>query len=594
MHKRQWGVRLVNDTVARARLWAPDMERIRLQINSRTLEMEKDPEGWFEIEVDQIAAGDSYSFILPDGSSVPDPASQRQVDTVDGPSQLVDHKTFHWKNDHWRGRPWHEAIFYELHVGTFTQEGTVAAAAEKLDHIAGLGFTAIELMPIAAFEGMRGWGYDGILNYAPLPAYGSPDDLKSLIDRAHGAGLMVFLDVVYNHLGLFGNTIERYAPQFFHADGTPWGPAPDFGREETRSYFIDNALYWLTEFRLDGLRFDASDRLAADGKDWLVDEIADLARDRIRDRTIHLVVEDARNVPAPMEDRQGRPPSCRAAWNDDLHHAIHVLTTGEAGGHYEDFAVDPLTGIRTALAEGFIYQGQSRSSKGGEPSGKPSSHLPPTCFVNFLQNHDQIGNRLKGDRLSTLIDADIFKALTAMLYLSPQIPLTFMGEEFKAQTPFLFFSDHAAEDRVKALKGRLSEARNFGATRADDLASVPDPNALDTLRASKLDWKNATSDEGLWWRDFTRELLELRRRRIWPLIADPLPFSGRILPAEDGVIAVDWQLGRHRLELRCNLGKRDAMVPDMTGELFYRLGSEHGETSWPPGAIAFASDHPEG
>lgn len=589
MQKHQWGLRLVEDTVARARLWAPDMERIRLQISNRTLEMQKDAEGWFEIEVDHIAAGDSYSFILPDGSSVPDPASLRQVGTVDGPSQIVDHRTFRWINDHWRGRPWHEAIFYELHVGTFTEEGTFAAAAEKLEQIADAGFTAIELMPIAAFDGTRGWGYDGILNYAPLPAYGSPDDLKSLIDRAHGTGLMVFLDVVYNHLGLFGNTIERYAPQFFQAHGTPWGPAPDFSREETRSYFIDNALTWLSEYRFDGLRFDASDRLVADGKDWLVDEIADLAQDRISDRTIHLVIEDARNVPDPMEHRQGRPPTCRAAWNDDLHHAIHVLTTGEESGHYRDFASNAAAGIRTALAEGFIYQGQSRSSQDGEPSGKPSGHLPPTCFVNFLQNHDQIGNRLKGDRLSTLIDADIFKALTAMLYLSPQIPLTFMGEEFGSQAPFLFFSDHAAEDGQQALEGRLSEARNFGATRTDDLASVPDPNALESFRASKLDWENAESKDGLWWRDFTRELLEIRRRRIWPLIANPMPFSGKSLAAEDGVIAVDWHLGRHRLELRCNLGKTDALVPDITGETFFSRRVGPRATAWPPGGIAFAA-----
>lgn len=594
MHKRQWGLRLVKDTVARARLWAPDMERIRLQISDRMLDMEKGAEGWFEIEVDHIAAGDSYSFILPDGTSVPDPASQWQASSVDGPSRIVDHGAFRWKNDHWRGRPWHEAIFYELHVGTFTAEGTFAAAADRLDRIADLGFTAIELMPIVAFDGTRGWGYDGILNYAPLPAYGSPDDLKSLIDRAHGAGLMIVLDVVYNHLGLFGNTIERYAPQFFHPEGTPWGPAPDLSREETRSYFIDNALTWLSDFRFDGLRFDASDRLVAEGKPWLVDEISDLARERINDRTIHLVIEDVRNVPDPMEERQGRPPSCRAAWNDDLHHAIHVLTTGEASGHYRDFASEPANGLRMALAEGFIYQGQSRSSRDGEPSGKPSGHLPPTCFVNFLQNHDQIGNRLRGDRLSSLIDEEIFKALTVLLYLSPQIPLTFMGEEFKAQTPFLFFSDHAAEDRVEALKGRLAEARNFGATHADDLASVPDPNALDTFRASKIDWTAAATDEGLRWRDFTRDLLEIRRRRIWPLIADPGPYAGRILPAGEGVIAVDWQLAHHRLQLRCNLGRMNAEVPGLTGEEFYRLGAEPGETSWPPGAIAFASDRPEG
>lgn len=588
MDKGNWGLTLTGGALGTARIWAPQLDRISLRIKDRTLPMHKDGEGWFEVRVDQLSAGDAYDFVLPDGRQLPDPASRWQADDIASASRVADSRAYSWQNTGWTGRPWHEAVIYELHIGAFTAEGTFRAAAARLKALAELGFTAIELMPIAAFQGNRGWGYDGVLAYAPHPAYGTPDDLRFLIDSAHNAGMMVILDIVYNHLGVFGNVLEAYAPQFFSQGASPWGPAPDFSRQETRSYFIENALYWLTDFRFDGLRFDAADLLVAENHTWLVDEIADLVRDGIHDRIVHLVIEDARNISGPMEARGDGPPSCRAAWNDDFHHAAHVLTTGETVGHYRDFANDPCTGLRTALAEGFIYQGQPRASKDGEPSGEPSGHLPPTCFVNFIQNHDQIGNRLKGDRLSALIDARTFKALTALLYLSPHIPLTFMGEEFATGQSFFFFSDYPPETHEEALKARMQEADNFGGTLYAE-TPVPDPNALETFLDSKIQWRLLKEERSLSWQSFMKELLALRRSRIWPMLADLRQARGLVLPAADNVIAVNWQLGTHTLELRCNLGSETADAPPTTGDVFYRLLSEPGETALQPGATIFAA-----
>jgi maltooligosyltrehalose trehalohydrolase len=366
------------------------------------------------------------------------------------------------------------------------------------------------------------------------------------------------------------------------AGGIPLGARSRLLRPQTRSYFIENALYWLTDFRFDGLRFDASDLLVADNQTWLVDNIADRVRNEIHDRIVHLVVEDARDVPGPLDPPDGRPASFRAAWNDDFHHAVHVLTTGETVGHYSDFADDPRGGLRTALAEGFIDQGQPRASKDGEPSGEPSGHLPPTCFVNFLQNHDQIGNRLKGDRLSALIDARTFKALTAMLYLSPHIPLTFMGEEFATPQSFFFFSDYPPETHEEALKARLTEANNFGGTLSRSQC------APDILR-SKIDWRIPEEERSLSWQSFMKELLALRRARIWPMLADLPSARSSILPAPENVIAVNWELGDHVLELRCNLGSEPAEATLTSGEVFFQLQVEHGETALPPGATIFAA-----
>ncbi len=589
MNNGHWGLTLTDDALGTARIWAPDLNEISLQIQGRTLPMRKDGDGWFEVRVDGVTHGDTYGFRLPDGRHLPDPASRWQAHGADSASRIADSRSYSWQNPGWTGRPWHEAVIYELHVGTFTEAGTFRAAAERLETLADLGFTAIELMPIATFQGNRGWGYDGVLAYAPHPAYGTPGDLRHLIDTAHNAGMMVILDVVYNHLGVFGNVLEAYAPKFFSQGASPWGPAPDFSRPQTRSYFIENALYWLTDFRFDGLRFDASDLLVAEDQTWLVDDIADRVRNEIHDRIVHLVVEDARNIPSPLEAQNGRPASCRAAWNDDFHHAVHVLTTGETVGHYSDFADDPCNGLRTALAEGFIYQGQPRASKDGEPSGEPSGHLPPTCFVNFIQNHDQIGNRLKGDRLSALIDARTFKALTAMLYLSPHIPLTFMGEEFATRQSFFFFSDYPPETHEEALKARMKEADNFGGTLYDEDTLVPDPNAPGTFLASRIDWRILEEERSLSWQSFMKELLALRRERIWPMLADMPSARGFVVPAPDKVIAVNWELGGHVLELRCNLGSEPAEAPPTSGEVFFRLQAEQGDTALPPGATIFAA-----
>lgn len=589
MNKGTWGLTLADDAIATARIWAPDLDRLSLKLEDRTLPMEKNGDGWFEVRVDRLEAGDIYGFVLPDGRLLPDPASRWQADGIESVSRVVDSRIYSWQNPGWTGRPWHEAVIYELHVGTFTPEGTFRAAAAHLAALADLGFTAIELMPIATFKGKRGWGYDGVLAYAPHPAYGTPDDLRHLVDTAHSVGMMAILDVVYNHMGVHGNVLEDYAPQFFSSSASPWGPSPDFSRSETRNYFTENALSWLTDFRLDGLRFDASDLLVANHHAWLVDEIADLVEDRIAGRHVHLVVEDARNATGPLEPRGEKPPSCTAAWNDDFHHAVHVLTTGETVGYYRDFADDPCAGLRTALAEGFIYQGQPRPSKDSAPCGEPSGHLPPTCFIDFLQNHDQIGNRLKGDRLSTLIDAATFKALTALLYLSPHTPLTFMGEEFGARQSFFFFSDNPPETHEEACKARAKEADNFGGTLYDADTPVADPNALETFLASKIDWKQREEERSLTWQGFVKELLALRRAHIWPLLDNLSSAQGIALPAPDKVIAVNWQLDHHLLELRCNLGNKTVEAPPTSGDVFFRLEAEPGETALPRGAVILAA-----
>lgn len=589
MNDDLWGVHLLENGHGKARIWAPAAEHMSLEIGDRTISMDREETGWFEAHLDQPVAGEAYRFVKQDGRKVADPASRWQAGAVDGSSLVTDPKTYSWIHRDWPGRPWHEAVTYELHVGTFTAEGTFLAAARKLKELAELGFTAIELMPVAAFHGERGWGYDGVLAYAPHPAYGKPDDLKHLVDCAHGASMMVILDVVYNHFGIYGNMLEQYAPQFFLKDSTPWGPAPDFSRKETRSYFIENALYWLSDFRFDGLRFDAADRLVAQDQPWLVDEIADRARNLLPNRTLHLVAEDARHVTSPLEWKDGRAPSCRAVWNDDFHHAVHVLATGETVGHYADFAAEPSVGVRTALAEGFIYQGQARPSKEGKRHGEPSGHLPPTCFVNFLQNHDQIGNRLKGDRLSGLVEEDILKALTAMLYLSPQIPLAFMGDEFGTTQSFYFFSDYPSEVHEAGLKARMEEARNFGGSLYEKEFRAPDPNKRTTFLASKLQRPLAEDARSTSWREFVRELLAKRRSWIWPMLERLPSTEALVLPAPDKVIAVDWRLGNHKLELRCNLGREVATSPTTSGEVFYSLLAEPGTKALPPGGAIFAS-----
>jgi maltooligosyltrehalose trehalohydrolase len=536
------------------RLWAPAAKRVALVLDTGDVAMTPGDGGWYERRVDAVDAGTRYGFRIDDDIIVPDPASRSNPDGVHGRSAVVEPAAHSWNDETWKGRPWHEAVVYEMHVGTFTREGTFAAIVERLDELAGLGVTAVELMPLAAFPGARNWGYDGVLPFAPAASYGTPDDLKRLIDAAHARGLMMLLDVVYNHFGPEGNYLHAYAPQFFNPKHqTPWGAAINFDGEESRTvrdFFIHNALYWLEEFHFDGLRLDAVHAIIDESTPDVVTELAQRVRARFVDRHVHLVLENDRNQARYLSrDETGHPTLATAQWNDDVHHALHAIATGERDGYYADYA-NPVESFARALAEGFVFQGQPSDYRGGVPRGEPSHSLPPVAFVSFAQNHDQIGNRALGERLSMLADADLLRLLTACLLLAPQVPMLFMGEEFDARTPFLFFCNFGPELAEAVTRGRREEFARF---RDAPPQAIPDPNAESTFAASKLDRADATTPAGIASLAFHRHCLALRHRHIVPLL--PRMESGGSFHVEvNELVRVGWRSGAaYRLHFVANI-----------------------------------------
>ncbi|WP_187969419.1 malto-oligosyltrehalose trehalohydrolase [Aquibium microcysteis] len=560
-----WGAKVLGGGRVRFRLWAPGVKALALRLGGSDRPMRRDADGWFELVADDVSPGAEYLFVLPDGRAVPDPASRAQAGDVHGPSLVVDPAAHDWTARDWTGRPWEEAVIYELHVGTFTEEGTFAAAIGKLDHLVALGVTAVEVMPVAQFSGNRGWGYDGVLPYAPHSAYGGPDGLKRFVDAAHQRGLMVLLDVVYNHFGPDGNYISLYAPDFFRPqDHTPWGAAIAFDAEPVRRFFTENALCWLEEYRLDGLRLDAIDHVADD----LLAEIGQRVRARFPDRHVHLTTEDNRNVTVLHErGGDGTVTAYTAEWNDDFHSIAHVIATGETDGYFADFKDDPTGKLARALAEGFAYQGEV-SPQWERPRGEPSAHLPPTAFVDFLQNHDQVGNRAFGERLPALASPDMLRVLTSVLLLSPHIPLLFMGEEFAEDRPFLFFTDFHGELAKAVTEGRRREFARFAAF-GDGTRKIPDPNDPATFAASKLDWTKPGLGSGRLRFDLVRRLLALRREAIVPALASASGNSGIIRAAADGLVAVDWTLGKAQLQMRVNLSNGPRRAPALDVPLLH-------------------------
>ena len=400
MSERQFGARLTADG-ASFRLWAPAAKRVDLLLD-KPYPLTRGEDGWFAADIPGTKAGARYKFRIDGEIDVPDPASAFQPEDVFGPSEVIDHASYRWRAADWRGRPWHETVLIEIHVGTFTTEGSYKAMIDKLDHLVAAGITALELLPLADFAGTRNWGYDGVLWYAPDAAYGRPDELKRLIDEAHLRGLMVFLDVVYNHFGPEGNYLGRYAPNFFTEAQTPWGSVIDYRVPQVRAFAIENALYWLREYRFDGLRLDAVNTIFEPGEISILQDLSvavgDLAA--ATRRHIHLVLENGDNRASLLDSAQDPPRGkYRAQWNDDYHHAWHVLLTGETQGYYGDYTKSPMQDLARALGSGFVYQGEASAFRGGQLRGEPSGRLAPTAFVNFLQNHDQIGNRALGDRL---------------------------------------------------------------------------------------------------------------------------------------------------------------------------------------------------
>ncbi|MBZ9763946.1 malto-oligosyltrehalose trehalohydrolase [Mesorhizobium sp. CA8] len=565
---KQWGAEFVGSGDVHFRIWAPGVDTLSLRLGDKVTPMSCDDQGWYEILASGVQQGSTYGFVLPDGRLVPDPASRAQSGDIHSPSLLVDPSSYQWRARDWSGRPWREAVIYELHVGTFTPEGTFSAAARKLDHLAGLGVTAVELMPVGQFPGTRGWGYDGVLPYAPHNAYGPPDALKALVDAAHERGLMMLLDVVYNHFGPEGNYLPSYAPEFFdNGRRTPWGAGIAYQRPAVRRFFIDNALYWVEEFNFDGLRLDAVDQIQDPSRPELLLELAEAVRQEFPERHIHLITEDNRNVTYLHERADGRCHHYTAEWNDDFHNAAHVVLTGESEGYYADFSADPIGQLARCLVEGFAFQGEP-SGPEKKPRGEPSGHLPPTAFVDFLQNHDQIGNRARGERLSCLADRLMIEALTAILILSPHIPLIFMGEEWRETRPFLFFTDFTGSLAKAVRDGRRKEFEHFAAFQGEnDETQIPDPNALETFHSSKLDWTRATRERECR-QEFIQNLLGLRKQHIVPLLHD-VGGQGRVTKIQDAAFAIEWSFDDVQLHLRANLGKRSAQLPPPRGHIVF-------------------------
>ncbi|PTE20050.1 malto-oligosyltrehalose trehalohydrolase [Cereibacter changlensis JA139] len=580
-----WGAVLTTEG-ARFRIWAPSQQQVRLRLQGQDHAMERSDDGWFDLTL-PAEAGAEYGFVLDDGRVVADPASRQQSGDVHGLSLVTD-PAYHWQCD-WRGRPWHESVILELHVGTFTPEGTFRAAIDRLADVAASGFTMVELMPVAQFAGNRGWGYDGVLLYAPHPAYGTPDDLRAFVDAAHGQGLSVVLDVVYNHFGPEGNYLPSYAPNFFDEKRhTPWGNAIEYHRPPVRRFFIDNAVYWLRDFRFDGLRIDAADHIRDPDSDpeFLIDMVRTI-RQTLPGREIHLTTEDNRNITHLHERGQGGEVELYTGeWNDDLHNVAHVIATGESEAYYKDFVEDHWTKYARALAEGFAYQGEPSPFDGGKPRGAPSAHLPPVCFVDFLQNHDQIGNRAFGERLTTLAPERRLRLLMAMLLLSPHIPLMFMGEDWGETRPFTFFTDFEGELADAVREGRRKEFEHFAAFQNLDLAAtVPDPNSKGTFESSRIDWMHRDTARGTDWLDFTRSLLQVRHAEIVPHLARAPGHGGKVLMASEDKVAVDWQLDGAILRLRANFDDREAALPAADGRVIYATTGASDVGAMPPGTV---------
>jgi maltooligosyltrehalose trehalohydrolase len=562
-HSMPFGAECEDDGRVRFRLWAPAARRVELSLEggSKRIGMDGRNDGWFELKTMEAKPGSQYYFRIDETREVPDPASRFQPQDVHGPSEVVAPHAFEWRDHAWRGRPWDEAVIYELHVGAFTASGTFSAACERLDYLVELGITGIELMPVADFPGKRNWGYDGVLPFAPDSVYGRPEDLKELVHSAHERGIMVFLDVVYNHFGPEGNYLNSYAPQFFtDRHKTPWGNAINFdGRESrpVRDFFIHNALYWLIEYHFDGLRLDAVHAIVDDSTLDILTELAETVRPAIAPgRHVHLILENDRNQSHYLR----RTPDCRpreynAQWNDDIHHALHVLITGEHNGYYSDYADRPIDRLGRCLVEGFAYQGERSFYRNGDLRGEPTAGLPLNAFVSFLQNHDQIGNRAFGERIVKLAKSPAIRAAAAILLLAPSPPMLFMGEEFGAETPFLFFCDFEKDLADAVTAGRRNEFARFAQfNNPEKRETIPDPNAAETFEASRLDWGAIERPNHREWLSFYRRLLKLRRQYTVPHVSGGCIRKAGYKVLGDLGLAAYWEFpDSSRLTLLANL-----------------------------------------
>ena len=568
VHRMPWGAAVLEEGGVQFRIFAPAAKHVLLRIDGEgePLAMARTAAGWHERSVATAGHGTRYEFLLPDGTAVADPASRYQPDDVNGPSEVVDPRRYRWHDAAWHGRPWEEAVLYELHVGAFTPEGTFRSAMGKLDHLAGIGVTAIELMALADFPGTRNWGYDTIAMYAPAASYGRPEDLKVLIDAAHARGIMVLIDVVYNHFGPAGSTVSKYFPQMCsQRHKNEWGQAFNFddtGSEQVREFIIHNALYWIEEFHADGLRLDATHAMIDDSAQHILDEIADRIHAEASGRMVHLVLEDEHNVSDKLQRApDGAASHISAQWN----HTAAVLRelasdplcagpeyAAKAGTNGDAASGD--ASARNMRARTRLIAQMAAEGYKGRKNDEDGCGVPPTAYVSFFQTHDLVGNNLKGDRIYGNISLSEARALSSVYLLTPQIPMLFMGDEWGASTPFPFFCD-LPEDLAEAVRnGRRKFLADNLHISLEQAAAAPDPLAPETFRMAKLDWSEPLHGVHRDWMEWYTHILRTRREFLVPLLLGVRERCGEAHVLSPGAFRVTWRLkGGARYQMDANL-----------------------------------------
>jgi maltooligosyltrehalose trehalohydrolase len=496
-------------------VWAPEKKTILLHLVSpadRKIEMTKDTDGYFTAEVGDITPGSKYVYLLENGKEFPDPASFYQPEGVHGPSGIIDHNGYKWPDQLWRGCLLKDLIFYEIHVGAFTPEGTFAAIVDRLDDIKDCGINALEIMPVGQFPGERNWGYDGVFPFSVQNSYGGPDELKRLVDECHARGIAVFLDVVYNHLGPEGNYLGQFGPYFTDRYHTPWGNAINFDgawSDGVRNYFCENAIYWLSNFHLDGLRLDAIHQIYDFGAIHIFNLLHDVVTEKAASagRPFYLIAECDLNNPKVVQCAEVGGYGLDAQWLDDFHHALYVLLDKSGAGYYEDFGL--LRQLSKAYTDGFVHSGEYVKYR-NKKFGASSAGIPGSRFVVFNQNHDQVGNRADNSRLSALVDFKFLKVAAAALILSPYIPLLFMGEEYGETAPFAYFVSHSDKQLVEAVRqGRKKEFEKFNWE-----TEPPDPQSPRTFNESKINWEKRKAGDHAALLQWNKDLIALRKNHL--------------------------------------------------------------------------------
>ena len=579
------GVELLGSRTAEVRVWAPRCRRVEFVIDrGESHELTRGEDGMFERTVSGVSAGTRYWFRLDGDRLRPDPVSRFQPDGPHGPSEVVDPDAFKWTDQAWAGVKPAGQVLYEMHVGTFTPQGTWTAAANELDALADLGITVIEMMPVGDFTGRFGWGYDGVNLYAPTRLYGTPDDLRAFIDRAHVAGLGVILDVVYNHLGPDGNYLEEFSADYFtDRYKNDWGRAINFEESEpARAYFVENAGYWIDEFHFDGLRFDATQDIKDASREHVIESMVRRAREAAGQKRIYLIAENE-----PQETKLVRPPAeggygLDALWNDDYHHTAVVALTGRREAYYTDYTGSAAELIACAKY-GYLYQGQWYGWQ-NKPRGTPALDLPSRAFVAYIENHDQVANSAFGRRLHRLSSPGRYRALTALTLLGPATPLLFQGQEFASSAPFLFFADHREELREPIRSGRREFLSQF-ASMSDPAVGPALPSPVDeaTFLECKLDLNQRTTHA--WAYALHRDLLRLRRDH--KTISNPERIDGAVL--RTNVMALRYFGRAEHYLLIVNLG-RDLDLSPAPEPLLAPPGPDGWSLLWSSESIAYGGD----